>query len=135
MVRGWHFGRRPAVTSPRAREVLTEMTPALLAALGRTGDGDAGMRALDELFGRTTAAVELLSLLKSNPALLELFASMLGSAPRLAEIVARRPHALDHLIDRISRAACRRGSARAAFLRRSPARKASTLFWMCCARL
>ncbi len=99
MVRGWHFGRRPAVTSPRAREVLTEMTPALLTALGKTGDGDAGMRALDELFGHATAAVELMALLKSNPALLDLFATMLGSAPRLAETVARRPHALDHLID------------------------------------
>ena len=28
-VRGWHFGRRAAVRSARAREVLTELTPAL----------------------------------------------------------------------------------------------------------
>ena len=35
-VRGWHFGRRPAVTSPRAREVLTELVPALLEAFGGT---------------------------------------------------------------------------------------------------
>jgi [glutamine synthetase] adenylyltransferase / [glutamine synthetase]-adenylyl-L-tyrosine phosphorylase len=98
-VRGWHFGRRPAIASPRAREVLTEMTPALLTALSRSGDADAGIRALDALFGRMMAVVQLLSLLKSNPALLSLFAEMLGSAPRLAEIVARTPHALDHLID------------------------------------
>src|SRR4029079_15380734 len=33
-VRGWHFGRRSAITSNRAREVLTELVPPLLAALG-----------------------------------------------------------------------------------------------------
>ena len=43
-VRGWHFGRRPAVTSARAREVLTELIPALLAALGGTADPDARAR-------------------------------------------------------------------------------------------
>jgi [glutamine synthetase] adenylyltransferase / [glutamine synthetase]-adenylyl-L-tyrosine phosphorylase len=99
LIRGWHFGRRPAVTTSRAREVLTEMTPALLMAIGQSADADAAMQALDALFGRATAAVELLSLLRSNPALLSLFAQMLGSAPRLAETVARRPHVLDHLID------------------------------------
>ena len=31
-IRGWHFGRRPAVRSARAREVLTELTPGLIAA-------------------------------------------------------------------------------------------------------
>ena len=37
-VRGWHFGRRPAIQSARAWEVLTELVPALLAALGGTAD-------------------------------------------------------------------------------------------------
>jgi [glutamine synthetase] adenylyltransferase / [glutamine synthetase]-adenylyl-L-tyrosine phosphorylase len=99
LIRGWHFGRRPAITTNRAREVLTEITPALIVAIGHSADADAAMQALDALFGRATAVVELLSLLKSNPALLSLFAAMLGSAPRLAETVARRPHVLDHLID------------------------------------
>ena len=42
-VRGWHFGRRPAIVSARAREVLTELTPALLAALGGTADPDGAL--------------------------------------------------------------------------------------------
>ena len=46
-VRGWHFGRRPAVTSARAREVLTELTPALLAALGGAADPDGALDRLD----------------------------------------------------------------------------------------
>ncbi|MDJ1159006.1 bifunctional [glutamine synthetase] adenylyltransferase/[glutamine synthetase]-adenylyl-L-tyrosine phosphorylase [Chelatococcus sp. SYSU_G07232] len=98
-VRGWHFGRRPAVTSARAREVLTELTPGLLAALGRTADPDGALSALDEAFGRMPAAVELLSILRSNDELLRLFADLLGGAPRLAEIVASSPHVLDAVID------------------------------------
>jgi [glutamine synthetase] adenylyltransferase / [glutamine synthetase]-adenylyl-L-tyrosine phosphorylase len=98
-VRGWHFGRRPAVTSARAREVLTELSPALLAALGATADPDGALSMLDQAFGRMPAAVELLSILRSNDRLLALFADLLGSAPRLAEIVSERPHVLDALID------------------------------------
>lgn len=98
-VRGWHFGRRPAVTSARAREALTELTPALLVAFGRSGDPDAALNALDAAFARMPAAVELLSLLRSREALLSLFAAILGGAPRLARTVAHHPHVLDGVID------------------------------------
>ena len=65
-VRGWHFGRRPAIQSARAREVLTELTPALLSALGGTADPDGALAALDRAFGRMPAAVELLTILQSH---------------------------------------------------------------------
>ena len=98
-VRGWHFGRRAAVRSPRAREVLTELTPALLEALAGSGDADAALAAFDEALARMPACVELLSILRSNRALLELFGDVLGSAPRLARVIATRPHVLDTAID------------------------------------
>lgn len=98
-VRGWHFGRRPAVTGARAREALTELTPALLASLGKTPDPDAGLAALDGAFGHMPAATELLTLLVSHARLRDLFADILGSAPRLATIVAQSPHVLDAMID------------------------------------
>ncbi|WP_457091853.1 bifunctional [glutamine synthetase] adenylyltransferase/[glutamine synthetase]-adenylyl-L-tyrosine phosphorylase [Microvirga sp. P5_D2] len=98
-VRGWHFGRRPAITSPRAREVLTELTPALLSALGGTADPDAALDALDRAFGRMPAAVELLTILQSHDNLRLRFADLLGTAPRLASTVAQSPHVLDVLID------------------------------------
>lgn len=98
-VRGWHFGRRAAVTSARAREVLTELTPALLVALGRTADPDGALAHLDNAFVRMPAAVELLTLLRSQDALLTLFAEILGSAPRLARVAALHPHVLDGVID------------------------------------
>ncbi len=44
-------------------------------------------------------AVELFSLLKSNPQMCELFADILGGAPRLARMVITHPHLLDATID------------------------------------
>jgi glutamate-ammonia-ligase adenylyltransferase len=98
-VRGWHFGRRPAVRSARAREVLTELTPALLEAFAGSGDPDAALSAFDEALARMPASVELLSILRSNASLRELFGDVLGSAPRLAQVIATRPHVLDAAID------------------------------------
>ncbi len=99
IIRGWHFGRRSAVTSARAREALTELTPALLVAFGRSGDPDAALNTLDNAFARLPAAVELLSILLSHETVLTLFATILGSAPRLARIVATNPHVFDGVID------------------------------------
>ena len=90
-VRGWHFGRRAAVRSARAREVLTELTPALLEAFAGSGDADAALAAFDEALARMPASVELMSILRSNAALRELFGDVLGSAPRLAQVIASRP--------------------------------------------
>jgi glutamate-ammonia-ligase adenylyltransferase len=98
-IRGWHFGRRAAVRGPRAREALTEVTPVLLAAFSGSGDPDAALAALDAALGRMPAVVELFSILRSNSEVRELFADVLGSAPRLANVVAMRPHVLDGAID------------------------------------
>jgi [glutamine synthetase] adenylyltransferase / [glutamine synthetase]-adenylyl-L-tyrosine phosphorylase len=98
-IRGWHFGRRAAVRSARAREVLTELTPALLEAFAGSGDADAALAAFDEAMARMNASVELLSILRSNANVRELFGDVLGSAPRLAQVVATRPHVLDAAID------------------------------------
>ena len=98
-IRGWHFGRRPAVRSARAREVLTELVPALLAAFSGSGDPDAALSAFDAALARMPGAVELLSILRSNAPVRELFGDLFGSAPRLAQVVAARPHVLDAAID------------------------------------
>ena len=98
-VRGWHFGRRPAVRGPRAREVLTDLVPGLLGAFARSGDPDAALAGFDAALSRMPAATELFSILRSNEALRQLYADMLGVAPRLAATVALRPHLLDAAID------------------------------------
>jgi glutamate-ammonia-ligase adenylyltransferase len=98
LVRGWHFGRRPAVRTPRAREVLTELVPGLLDAFSGSGDPDAALAAFDAMLARMPAAVELFAILRSNDAVRELFGDLLGGAPQLVSIVTRRPHVLDAAI-------------------------------------
>ena len=71
----------------------------MLDAFSRSGDPDAALAALDAALGRMTAAVELFSILRSNAQLRELFGDILGSAPRLANVIATRPHVLDGAID------------------------------------
>ena len=85
---------------PRAREALTELVPALLEAFSRSGDADSGLAALDAALALMPAATELFALLKSHEAMLELFADILGGAPRLAQTIAQSPHVLDAAIDR-----------------------------------
>jgi glutamate-ammonia-ligase adenylyltransferase len=98
-VRGWHFGRRTAVVSQRARENLTELVPALLESFGNSSDPDAALAGFDNALAKMPAAVELFSILKNHPGVRALFAEILGSAPRLAEIVSRAPHVLDIVVD------------------------------------
>jgi glutamate-ammonia-ligase adenylyltransferase len=98
-VRAWHFGRFAAMRSTAARESLTEITPALLDAFARAGNPDATLRAFDSLLKALPAGAQLFALLTKNRELLDLLATILGAAPRLAEIFARRPHVVDAFID------------------------------------
>ncbi|HVV91974.1 MAG TPA: bifunctional [glutamine synthetase] adenylyltransferase/[glutamine synthetase]-adenylyl-L-tyrosine phosphorylase [Hyphomicrobiales bacterium] len=99
LVRGWHHGHIPATRSARARELLTELLPALLDAVGRTAAPDQALRILDRVLARLPAGIEFFSLLRSNPGFLGLLADALGTAPRLGEMVAKRPHVLDALLE------------------------------------
>ncbi|MGI9401212.1 MAG: bifunctional [glutamine synthetase] adenylyltransferase/[glutamine synthetase]-adenylyl-L-tyrosine phosphorylase [Rhizobiaceae bacterium] len=99
IVRGWHFGRFPAVRTAQARELLTELTPTLLISMSQTGDADRTLAAFDRFLSGLPAGIQLFSLLKSNPSLMRLLMLILGSAPRLAEIITRQPHIFDGLLE------------------------------------
>ncbi len=98
-LRAWHFGRVPAMRSARARERLTELTPALLEALAATGAADEAFLAFDKFMNRLPAGLQLFSLLAANPHLLRLMATILGSAPKLSETISRRPRVVAALIE------------------------------------
>ncbi|WP_421695785.1 bifunctional [glutamine synthetase] adenylyltransferase/[glutamine synthetase]-adenylyl-L-tyrosine phosphorylase [Aestuariivirga sp.] len=98
-IRGWHFGRYAATRSAKSRELLTELMPKLLSALAAMGDADLAFLAFDRFLSKLPAGVQLFSLLKANPRLLDLLATILGSAPRLAEQLSRRPKVLDAVLD------------------------------------
>jgi glutamate-ammonia-ligase adenylyltransferase len=99
VIRAWHFGRYRVTRSAEARERLTELTPALLEAFGKTRRADEALMHFDEFLAGLPAGIQLFSLLQSNPALLKLLATIMGAAPRLAAVITRRPHVFDGLLD------------------------------------
>ncbi|HEY1837963.1 MAG TPA: bifunctional [glutamine synthetase] adenylyltransferase/[glutamine synthetase]-adenylyl-L-tyrosine phosphorylase, partial [Rhizomicrobium sp.] len=98
-IRGWHHGRIRATRSARARELLTRLVPILLDALAATADPDAAFAQFDRFVSRLPAGVQLFSLFLANPHLLVEVANICGSAPRLADYLARSPRVLDALLD------------------------------------
>jgi glutamate-ammonia-ligase adenylyltransferase len=98
-VRGWHHGRIRAMRSERARELLTRLQPAILAALGGTADPDAAFAQFDRFLSNLPSGVQLFSLFQARPHFLTLLAKIVGSAPRLAGHLARNASTLDALLD------------------------------------
>jgi glutamate-ammonia-ligase adenylyltransferase len=98
-IKGWHYGRYPAMKSARARENLTEFTPALLEALGHTGDPDLALATFDKFLSEVPTALQLFAMLRANPSLLQLIAQIMGSAPRLARLLTRRRRIMDAILD------------------------------------
>ena len=97
-LRKWHHGRYRAMRSTRARELLTEITPALLEALARTANPDLAFAKLDQFLGKLPAGIQLFSLFHANPGLLDLVAEVMGDAPRLASYLSRNPALLDGVL-------------------------------------
>ncbi|MDP2334287.1 MAG: bifunctional [glutamine synthetase] adenylyltransferase/[glutamine synthetase]-adenylyl-L-tyrosine phosphorylase [Reyranella sp.] len=98
IVRRWHHGRYRATATARARELLTELMPGLLKELGSTAAPDQALLNFDLFLANLPAGVQLFSLFKANPALLELLATIMGSAPGLAAHLARRTLLLDSVL-------------------------------------
>jgi glutamate-ammonia-ligase adenylyltransferase len=98
VIRSWHAGRSRAMRSARARELLTELMPTLLEALGRTSQPDEAFARFDAFLHALPGGVQIFSLLHSNPGLLDLIAEIMGGAPRLAEHLSRNPALLDAVL-------------------------------------
>ena len=98
IVRRWHHGRYRATATARARELLTELMPGILKALASTAAPDQALLNFDRFIDNLPAGVQLFSLFKSNPALLDLVAAIMGSAPGLAAHLARRTLLLDSVL-------------------------------------
>ncbi|MFZ1427051.1 MAG: bifunctional [glutamine synthetase] adenylyltransferase/[glutamine synthetase]-adenylyl-L-tyrosine phosphorylase [Geminicoccaceae bacterium] len=108
-IRAWHHGHIRATRSTRARELLTELLPVLLDALAEQPDRDGAFRLFDEFVRGLPAGVQLFSLFRANPRLLNLLADLMGTAPRLARQLSGHvdlfdamltPDFFEHLPDR-----------------------------------
>jgi glutamate-ammonia-ligase adenylyltransferase len=67
--------------------------------LGRTDNPGAALMRFDDFLAHLHTPARLLSLLRQNPDLIALITLVLGTAPRLADTVARYPQVMDALVD------------------------------------
>ncbi|HYG27819.1 MAG TPA: bifunctional [glutamine synthetase] adenylyltransferase/[glutamine synthetase]-adenylyl-L-tyrosine phosphorylase, partial [Caulobacteraceae bacterium] len=98
-IRGWHHGRIAATRTERGRELFTRLAPRLLDAAAATGSPDAAFNRFADFFERLSMGVQIQSLFLAQPRLFELVVEVMAFAPQLAATLARRPAALDALLD------------------------------------
>jgi glutamate-ammonia-ligase adenylyltransferase len=98
-IRGWHHGHIAATRTERGRELFTRLAPRLLDAAQATGSADTAFDRFAAFFGRLSSGVQLQSLFLAQPALFELIVQVMAYAPRLANTLARRPAAIDAMLD------------------------------------
>jgi len=98
-IRSWHHGHIQATRTERGRELFTRLAPRLLEAAQATGAPDAAFNRFEAFFSKLSSGVQLQSLFLAQPKLFELMVQVMAFAPRLANTLARRPAALDALLD------------------------------------
>ena len=100
VIRTWHYGRYRATQSVEARERLTELTPLLLRAFGDSAARRRGAAALRSFHLRACRPASSCSRCsqQSAPAR-SLIVTIMSAAPRLADIIAARPHVFDGMLD------------------------------------
>jgi glutamate-ammonia-ligase adenylyltransferase len=98
IVMGWHHGTSRATRTKRARELLTELMPALLKRLSETINPDSAFLKFNEFLKNLPASVQLFSLFQINPQLLGLIADIMGSSPMLANTLSHSPELLEAVL-------------------------------------
>ncbi|MFL5296115.1 MAG: bifunctional [glutamine synthetase] adenylyltransferase/[glutamine synthetase]-adenylyl-L-tyrosine phosphorylase [Phenylobacterium sp.] len=98
-IRAWHHGHIPATATERGRELFTRLAPRLLEAAQATGSPDPAFNRFGDFFARLSSGVQLQSLFLAQPKLFELVVQVMAFAPRLANTLARRPAAIDAMLD------------------------------------
>ena len=98
-IRSWHHGRILATRTERGRELFTRLAPKLLEAAQATGAPDTAFLRFGDFFSRLSSGVQLQSLFLAQPKLFELVVQVMAFAPKLATTLARRPAAIDAMLD------------------------------------
>jgi len=99
IVRRWFAEDLPALRGEFAKSHFAELVPLLIEHAANGENPDRTLVAFDRFLGAVHGGGRLFSLLRRNPDLLALLTLALGTAPRLADIVARHPQVMDALID------------------------------------
>ncbi len=98
-VRRWLSGRYSSLKGESARRQFADLVPLLIERLARAESPDATLMAFDRFLSGLHAGARLFALLNQHPDLISLVALVLGTAPRLADILALYPQAIDALLE------------------------------------
>jgi glutamate-ammonia-ligase adenylyltransferase len=99
IVRRWLAGGYAALRGDFARNHFAQLIPVLIEHFSHGESPDRTLVAFDRFLAAVHGGGRLFSLLLRNPDLVALLALALGTAPRLADIVAHHPQVMDALID------------------------------------
>ncbi len=98
-VQQWMVGDYRVFRIESTRQAFVEFVPALIVGLAHAEDPDNAVIVFDRFLQALQRGGRLISLLSQNRDLVALVALILGSAPRLGDMLARQPQLTDGLID------------------------------------
>ena len=88
----------PALRSERAYTLFQELRPELLMRLRAASFPDQALVAFDRFLSKLPAGVQLFSLFRANPQMIDLLIDILGTAPSLSEYLSQNVQVLDAVI-------------------------------------
>ena len=98
-VANWLSGRYRSLRGEQARSHLADLIPQFVAHAERSENPDATFAALDRFLEALHGGAQLYSLLRQNRDLVALLITILATAPRLADILAQQPEAMDGVLE------------------------------------
>ena len=98
VIEKWESGTYRALASDRARSVMRQAVPDIMAALKDSGNYEEALDRFDRLLSRLPAGVQFFSLLRAHPHLIQRIVQIQALAPSLALQLERKPTLLDALI-------------------------------------
>src|SRR5262249_43092210 len=87
----WLGGEYRSLKGEAARQHLAELIPAMLDQFAQADNPDAALAAFDRFLGLLHGGARFYSMLSQNRATVALLATVLATAPRLADILALQP--------------------------------------------
>ncbi|MBI3767530.1 MAG: bifunctional [glutamate--ammonia ligase]-adenylyl-L-tyrosine phosphorylase/[glutamate--ammonia-ligase] adenylyltransferase [Deltaproteobacteria bacterium] len=85
-------------STPRRRQLLLEVAPALLGEIVQAPDPDLALHNMASFLAAIGARSSFLSLLAENPATLRTLVRLFGSSEFLSQVLIRHPETLDNLV-------------------------------------
>ncbi|MGB1361588.1 MAG: hypothetical protein ACPG8V_05680, partial [Alphaproteobacteria bacterium] len=98
IVEDWQSGIYRCTRSDRAKHLLNDITPQILNTFSKQSNPDDSLMLFDNFLQKLPAGVQLFSLFKSNPKLLDTIAKIISNAPRLSQKLLNKTSLLDILL-------------------------------------